>query len=55
MIGGERDRLAVTAENCAGVAAVGDDDLLRCDYCDYGCGSYGIALRCLKLAPANGS
>lgn len=52
MIGGERNGPAVPAKYGPRITAVGDDNLLRRDYCDNSCRSHRIALRRLELAPA---
>lgn len=55
MIGGKGDGDAVTAENSAGVTAVGHDDFLGRDDGNDGGGSDGVAVRSLKLASTSDS
>lgn len=48
----ESDGNSVTAEDGAGVTAVGDDNFVRGEDRDDSSGSNGVAVRSLELAPA---
>lgn len=54
VIGRERNWPAIAAKHGSGIAAVGDDDLIRRDDGDDRRRSHGVALRRLELAPASG-